>query len=63
MMSTILTLIIMGILFQGVMAVVDSVLETVNVNAMLKSIPVLGTNLNLVWAYLLMMAADCSATA
>ena len=58
MMATILTLIIMGILFQGVMAVVDSVLETVNVNAMLKSIPVLGTNLNLVWAYLFVMISQ-----
>ena len=48
MMSTILTIIIMGMLLQGVMAVIDSVLDTVNVNSMLKSIPVVGSNLNLI---------------
>ena len=40
MMSTILTLIILGMVFQGVMAVVNSVLDTVGVNSMLGSIPV-----------------------
>ena len=58
MMSTILTLIILGMVFQGVMAVVNSVLDTVGVNAMLGNIPVLGSNLNLIWAYLFVAISD-----
>ncbi len=52
MMATILTLIVLGMVFQGVMAVVNSVLDTVGVNSMLGSLPVVGSNLNLIWAYL-----------
>ena len=52
MMSTILTLIVLGMVFQGVMAVVNSVLDTVGVNSMLGNLPVVGSNLNLIWAYL-----------
>ena len=51
MMATILTLIVLGMVFQGAMAVVDSVLDTVKVNDTLKAIPVVGSNLNLIWAY------------
>ena len=58
MMSTILTLIILGMVFQGVMAVVNSVLDTVGVNSMLGSIPVVGSNLNLIWAYLFVAISD-----
>ena len=58
MMSTILTLIILGMVFQGVMAVVNSVLDTVGVNSMLSSIPVVGSNLNLIWAYLFVAISD-----
>ena len=58
MMSTILTLIILGMVFQGVMAVVNSVLDTVGVNSMLGNIPVLGSNLNLIWAYLFVAISD-----
>ena len=47
----------MGML-QGVMAVIDSVLDTVNVNSMLKSIPVVGSNLNLIWAYLFVVISN-----
>ena len=61
MMSTILTIIIMGMLLQGVMAVIDSVLDTVNVNSMLKSIPVVGSNLNLIWAYLFVVISNVNA--
>ena len=58
MMSTILTLIVLGMVFQGVMAVVNSVLDTVGVNSMLSSIPVVGSNLNLIWAYLFVAISD-----
>ena len=58
MMSTILTLIILGMVFQGVMAVVNSVLDTVGVNSMLSSIPVVGSNLTLIWAYLFVAISD-----
>ena len=58
MMSTILTLIILGMVFQGVMAVVNSILDTVGVNSMLSSIPVVGSNLNLIWAYLFVAISD-----
>ncbi len=58
MMSTILTLIVMGMVFQGVMAVVDSVLDTVGVNGMLRGLPVVGANLTLIWAYLFVVISD-----
>jgi hypothetical protein len=47
-MSTILTLIILAMVFQGVLAV----LNTVGVGSMLSGLPVVGSNLNLIWAYL-----------
>ena len=52
MMSTILTLIVLGMVFQGVLAVLDSILDAVSVNSMLKGLPIIGSNLNLIWAYL-----------
>ena len=52
MMQTILHLIILGMLFQGVVAVLDSILDTAGVNGMLKGLPIIGPNLNLIWAYL-----------
>jgi len=58
MMSTILTLIVMGMIFQGIMAVVDSVLDTVGVNSMLRGLPVVGANLTLIWAYLFVVISD-----
>lgn len=58
MMSTILTLIVMGMVFQGVMAVVDSVLDTVGVNGMLQGLPIVGANLTLIWAYLFVVISD-----
>lgn len=58
MMSTILTLMVMGMVFQGVMAVVDSVLDTVGVNGMLRGLPVVGANLTLIWAYLFVVISD-----
>jgi len=65
MMATILTLIVLGMVFQGVMAVVNSVLDTVGVNSMLGNLPVVGSNLNLIWAYLFVAltggASDLSA--
>tara|TARA_Y100000590_G_C14962997_1_gene729426 strand:+ start:205 stop:525 length:321 start_codon:yes stop_codon:yes gene_type:complete len=57
-MSTILTLIVMGMVFQGVMAVVDSVLDTVGVNGMLRGLPIVGANLTLIWAYLFVVISD-----
>ena len=50
MMSTILTLIVLGMVFQGVLAVLNSILDTVGVGSMLSGIPVVGSNLNLIWA-------------
>ena len=59
MMATILTLMITAMIFQGVMAVVDSVLGMVNFNSLIGSIPVLGDLVNrhmqLIWAYLFVM--------
>ena len=52
MMSTILTLIILAMVFQGVLAVLNSILDTVGVGSMLSGLPVVGSNLNLIWAYL-----------
>ena len=57
-MSTILTLIVMGMIFQGIMAVVASVLDTVGVNSMLRGLPVVGANLTLIWAYLFVVISD-----
>ena len=47
MMSTILTLIVLGMVFQGVLAVLNSILDTVGVGSMLGSIPVVGSSLHL----------------
>lgn len=58
MMATILTLIILGMVFQGAMVVVDSVLDAINVNDTLKSIPIIGGNLNLIWAYLFVLISQ-----
>jgi len=58
MMSTILTLIVMAIIFQGVVAVLDSILDTVGVNSMLKGLPVIGSNLTLIWAYVFVLISD-----
>lgn len=58
MMATILTLIILGMVFQGAMMVVDSVLDAVKVNDTLKSIPIIGSNLNLIWAYLFVLISQ-----
>ena len=52
MMSTVLTLIILAMVFQGVLAVLNSILDTVGVGSMLSGLPVVGSNLNLIWAYL-----------
>ncbi|WP_423919867.1 hypothetical protein [Candidatus Poriferisodalis sp.] len=60
MMTTILTLIILGMVFQGAMVVVDSVLDTAKVNDTLKSIPIIGSNLNLIWAYLLVLVSQAN---
>ncbi len=58
MMSTILTLMITAMIFQGVMAVIDSVLDMVGVNSIIKGIPVIGGHMQLVWAYLFVMISD-----
>ena len=58
MMSTILTLIVLGMVFQGVMAVVNSILDTVGVGSMLSGLPVVGSNLNLIWAYLFVVISE-----
>ena len=58
MMATILTLMITAMIFQGVMAVIDSVLDMVGVNSMIKGIPVIGGHMQLVWAYLFVMISD-----
>lgn len=58
MMSTILTLMITAMIFQGVMAVIDSVLDMVGVNSIIKGIPVIGGHMMLVWAYLFVMISD-----
>ena len=55
MMETILTLIILGMLLQGVVPVVDSLLETVKVKEMIDGVPLVGQHLNLIWAYLLVL--------
>ena len=58
MMSTILTLIVLSMIFQGVMAVVNSILDTVGVGSMLSGLPVVGSNLNRIWAYLLVVISE-----
>ena len=58
MMATILTLMITAMIFQGVMAVIDSVLDMVGANALIKGIPVIGGHMQLVWAYLFVMISD-----
>ena len=58
MMSTILTLIVLSMIFQGVMAVVNSILDTVGVGSMLSGLPVVGSNLNLIWAYLFVVVSE-----
>ncbi len=57
-MATVVTLIIMGMLLQGVIAVVDSILDLAGVGGMLKGLPLVGANLSLVWAYLFVLATD-----
>jgi hypothetical protein len=58
MMATILTLIVLGMIFQGVLAVLNSILDTVGVNGILGSVPVVGSNLNLIWAYLFVVISE-----
>ena len=58
MMATILTLIVLAMVFQGVLAVLNSILDAVGVNGILGSIPVVGSNLNLIWAYLFVVISD-----
>ena len=60
MMATFVTLIIMGMLLQGVIAVLDSVLDVAGVGGMLKGIPVIGATLSLLWAYLFVVITDAS---
>ena len=60
MMATFVTLIIMGMLLQGVIAVLDSILVVAGVGGMLKGIPVIGANLSLIWAYLFVVFTDAS---
>ena len=52
MMATVLTLIILAMVFQGVLAVLNSILDTAGVGSMLSGLPCVGSNLNLIWAYL-----------
>ena len=49
---------ITAMVFQGVMAVIDSVLDMVGVNSIIKGIPVIGGHMMLVWAYLFVMISD-----
>ena len=58
MMSTILTLMVMGMIFQGVIAVLDSILDTVGVNAMLRGLPIVGANRTLIWAFLFVTSSE-----
>jgi|TARA_X000001036_G_C20228947_1_gene623029 hypothetical protein len=57
-MATVVTLIIMGMLLQGIIAVVDSILDLAGVGGMLKGLPLVGANLSLIWAYLFVLATD-----
>ena len=63
MMSTILTLMVTAMVFQAVVAVLDSILDTVGVNATLRGLPVLGANLTLIYAYLFVSIASLSGGA
>ena len=58
MMATILTLIVLAMIFQGVLAVINSILDTVGVGSMLSGLPVVGSNLNLIWAYLFVVVSE-----
>ena len=58
MMATILTLIVLSMIFQGVLAVLNSILDTVGVGSMLSGLPVVGSNLNLIWAYLFVVISE-----
>ena len=58
MMATILTLIVLAMVFQGVLAVLNIILDAAGVNGILCSIPVVGSNLNLIWAYLFVVISD-----
>ena len=58
MMATILTLIVLAMVFQGVLAVLNSILDAAGVNGILSSVPVVGSNLNLIWAYLFVVISD-----
>ena len=58
MMATILTLIVLAMFFQVVLAVLNSILDAAGVNGILSSIPVVGANLNLIWAYLFVVISD-----
>jgi hypothetical protein len=60
MMAMFVTLIIMGMLLQGVIAVLDSILDVAGVGGLLKGIPVIGANLSLIWAYLFVVITDAS---
>jgi len=60
MMTMFVTLIIMGMLLQGVIAVLDSILDVAGVGGMLKGLPVIGANLSLIWAYLFVAITDAS---
>ena len=60
MKATFVTLINMRMLLQGVIAVLDSILDVAGVGGMLKGIPVIGANLSLIWAYLFVVITDAS---
>ena len=60
MMTMFVTLIIMGMLLQGVIAVLDSILDAAGIGGMLKGLPVIGANLSLIWAYLFVVITDAS---
>ena len=62
MMATILTLIVLGMIFQGLMLVVDTVLDAVKVNDVLKSIPIVGSLLQPIWAYLFVAISGLSGS-
>jgi len=58
MMATFVTLFIMGMLLQGVIAVLDSILDLAGVGGTLKGLPIIGSNLSLIWAYLFVVITD-----
>ncbi len=63
MMVTIFTLIVLGMLFQGAMMVVDSILDAAKISPILKSIPVVGANLNLIGAYIFVAVSSINGGA